>query len=30
LGIHNAAPALFAHGNEEQRLRFLPPIVLAE
>jgi alkylation response protein AidB-like acyl-CoA dehydrogenase len=30
LGIHNAAPALFAHGTEEQRLRFLPPIVRAE
>ncbi|MFI5045891.1 MAG: acyl-CoA dehydrogenase family protein [Acidimicrobiia bacterium] len=27
LGLHNAAPALFAHGTEEQRLRFLPPIV---
>ena len=30
LGLHNAAPALFAHGSEEQRLRFLPPIVRAE
>jgi len=30
LGIHNAASALFAHGTEEQRLRFLPPIVRAE
>ena len=30
LGIHNAAPALFAHGTEEQRLRFLPPIVRTE
>ena len=30
LGIHNAAPALFAHGTEEQRRRFLPPIVRAE
>jgi alkylation response protein AidB-like acyl-CoA dehydrogenase len=30
LGLHNAAPALFAHGTEEQRLRFLPPIVRAE
>jgi alkylation response protein AidB-like acyl-CoA dehydrogenase len=27
LGLHNAAPALFAHGTEEQRLRFLPPLV---
>ena len=27
LGLHNAAPALFAHGTEEQRLRFLPPMV---
>jgi alkylation response protein AidB-like acyl-CoA dehydrogenase len=27
LGINNAAPALFAHGTEEQRRRFLPPIV---
>lgn len=27
LGLHNTAPALFAHGTEEQRLRFLPPIV---
>ena len=30
LGLHNAAPALFAHGTEEQRLRFLPPIVRNE
>ena len=27
LGLHNMAPALFAHGTEEQRLRFLPPMV---
>ncbi|MCY3633319.1 MAG: acyl-CoA dehydrogenase family protein [bacterium] len=27
LGLHNTAPALFAHGTEEQRLRFLPPLV---
>ena len=27
LGLNLAAPALFAHGTEEQRLRFLPPIV---
>jgi alkylation response protein AidB-like acyl-CoA dehydrogenase len=27
LGLHNAAPALFAHGTEQQRLRFLPPMV---
>ena len=27
LGLNNAAPALFAYGSEEQRLRFLPPIV---
>ncbi len=25
LGLNSAAPALFAHGTEEQRLRFLPP-----
>ncbi|EFC82979.1 acyl-CoA dehydrogenase family protein [Parafrankia sp. EUN1f] len=30
LGLSNAAPALFAHGTEEQRLRFLPPIVRNE
>ncbi len=30
LGLNNAAPALFAHGTEEQRLRFLPPIVRNE
>jgi len=27
LGLNNAAAALFSHGTEEQRLRFLPPIV---
>ncbi|MGZ4797882.1 MAG: acyl-CoA dehydrogenase family protein [Acidimicrobiia bacterium] len=27
LGINSAAPALFAHGTEAQRLRYLPPIV---
>lgn len=27
LGLNNAAPALFAYGTEEQRLRYLPPIV---
>jgi alkylation response protein AidB-like acyl-CoA dehydrogenase len=27
LGLNLAAPALFAHGTEEQRLRFLPRIV---
>jgi len=30
LGLNLAAPALFAHGNEDQRLRFLPPIVRNE
>jgi alkylation response protein AidB-like acyl-CoA dehydrogenase len=30
LGLNLAAPALFAHGTEEQRLRFLPPIVRNE
>ena len=30
LGLNLAAPALFAHGTEEQRLRFLPPIVANE
>jgi len=30
LGLNNAAPALFAHGSQEQRLRFLPPIVRNE
>ncbi len=27
LGLNLAAPALFAHGTEDQRQRFLPPIV---
>ncbi|MGZ6910989.1 MAG: acyl-CoA dehydrogenase family protein [Acidimicrobiia bacterium] len=27
LGLNSAAPALFAHGTEAQRLRYLPPIV---
>jgi alkylation response protein AidB-like acyl-CoA dehydrogenase len=27
LGLNLAAPALFAHGTESQRLRYLPPIV---
>jgi len=27
LGLNSAAPALFAHGTEEQRCRFLPPMV---
>jgi alkylation response protein AidB-like acyl-CoA dehydrogenase len=27
LGLNLCAPALFAHGSEEQRLRYLPPIV---
>ena len=30
LGLNSAAPALFAYGTEEQRLRFLPPIVRNE
>ncbi len=30
LGLNLAAPALFAHGTEEQRLRFLPKIVSSE
>jgi alkylation response protein AidB-like acyl-CoA dehydrogenase len=30
LGLNLAAPALFAHGTHEQRLRFLPPIVRNE
>jgi alkylation response protein AidB-like acyl-CoA dehydrogenase len=30
LGINNTAPALFAYGTEEQRRRFLPPIVRNE
>ncbi len=27
LGLNNTAPALFSHGSEAQRLRFLPPMV---
>jgi alkylation response protein AidB-like acyl-CoA dehydrogenase len=27
LGLNNTAPALYAYGTEEQRLRFLPPMV---
>ncbi len=27
LGLNNTAPALFSYGREEQRLRFLPPMV---
>jgi alkylation response protein AidB-like acyl-CoA dehydrogenase len=27
LGLSSAAPAFFAHGTDEQRLRFLPPLV---
>src|SRR4029078_929402 len=27
LGLNSAGPALFAYGTEEQRLRYLPPIV---
>jgi alkylation response protein AidB-like acyl-CoA dehydrogenase len=27
LGLNSAAPALFAHGTDEQRARFLPPLV---
>ncbi|MCB0994977.1 MAG: acyl-CoA dehydrogenase family protein [Acidimicrobiales bacterium] len=27
LGLNSVSPALFAHGTEEQRLRFLPPLV---
>lgn len=27
LGLNNTAPALYAYGREEQRLRFLPPMV---
>jgi len=30
LGLNLCAPALFAHGTEEQRIRFLPPIVSNE
>ena len=30
LGLNLAAPALFAYGTHEQRLRFLPPIAAAE
>ncbi len=30
LGLNNAAPALFAYGTEEQRSRYLPPIVRNE
>jgi alkylation response protein AidB-like acyl-CoA dehydrogenase len=30
LGLNNTASALFEHGTEEQRLRFLPPIVRNE
>ncbi|NNE73906.1 MAG: acyl-CoA dehydrogenase, partial [Acidimicrobiales bacterium] len=30
LGLNNAAPPLFAFGTEEQRLRFLPPMVRNE
>jgi alkylation response protein AidB-like acyl-CoA dehydrogenase len=30
LGLNLAAPALFAHGTEDQRRRFLPPIVRNE
>jgi alkylation response protein AidB-like acyl-CoA dehydrogenase len=30
LGLNLAAPALFSHGTEDQRLRFLPPIVRNE
>jgi alkylation response protein AidB-like acyl-CoA dehydrogenase len=30
LGLNHAAAALFAYGTEEQRLRFLPPIVRNE
>jgi alkylation response protein AidB-like acyl-CoA dehydrogenase len=30
LGLNLASPALFAHGTEEQRLRYLPPIVRNE
>jgi alkylation response protein AidB-like acyl-CoA dehydrogenase len=30
LGLNSAAPALFAHGTDAQRLRFLPPLVRNE
>ncbi len=30
LGLNLCAPALFAHGTDEQRVRFLPPIVRNE
>ncbi len=30
LGLNLCAPALFAHGTEEQRLRYLPPLVRNE
>lgn len=30
LGINSVAPALYAHGTEDQRRRFLPPIVRNE
>ncbi|HZJ26110.1 MAG TPA: acyl-CoA dehydrogenase family protein [Acidimicrobiia bacterium] len=30
LGLNNTAPALFAYGTEEQRRRFLPPLVRNE
>jgi alkylation response protein AidB-like acyl-CoA dehydrogenase len=30
LGLNNTAPALYAYGSEEQRLRFLPPMVRNE
>lgn len=30
LGLNNTAPALFVHGTEEQRRRFLPPLVRNE
>jgi alkylation response protein AidB-like acyl-CoA dehydrogenase len=30
LGLNNTAPVLFAHGSEQQRLRFLPPLVRNE
>ena len=30
LGLNNTAPALYAYGSEQQRLRFLPPMVRNE